>query len=532
MAIDDIYSAGIASGWKVTNASTLKENVTLEADVVIVGTGAGGGTAAEILSQAGLKVLMIEEGPLKTAADFKAMDELRAFTELYQEGAGRATSDGAIAILQGRTVGGTTTVNYTSSFRTPEETLKRWGEQHGVKGASVAEMAPWFEKMEQRLSITPWAVPPNENNAALKRAAEKLGWEWHVIPRNVRGCWNTGYCGLGCPVNAKQSMLVSTIPAALATGAELVHHLRVQKIGMANARASGLDCVALGADGITPTGVRVSVTARHYVLAGGAINTPALLLRSGTPDPHQRVGKRTTLHPVTLTVAEMPERVDPYYGAPQSIASDHFLWSNDEAREPGFKIEVPPIFPGIGSSIFARHGTPFVQAMAQLPFMQFMVVLLRDGFHAECAGGDVRISEDGSPILDYEISDYLWRGARSSILRMAEAQFAAGAKRVLVSHTDAEWCDSWEKAKAQIEQLPMKKFRTTLFTAHQMGGCAMGDDPRQAVVNSTGRHHQLENLSVFDGSVFPTSIGANPQLSIYGMTAKNATVLAAALKTA
>jgi len=195
-----------------------------------VGTGAGGGTTAEILSQAGLKVLMIEEGALKTSANFKDLDESRAYRELYQEGAGRASSDGSIAILQGRTVGGTTVVNWTASFRTPDHTLKHWADVHQVKGHSAEEMKPWFEKMEQRLNIAPWAMAPNPNNQVLNDACKKLGWEWHVIPRNVKGCWNSGYCGLGCPVNAKQSMLVSTIPTALSQGAELIHHLRIEKI--------------------------------------------------------------------------------------------------------------------------------------------------------------------------------------------------------------------------------------------------------------------------------------------------------------
>ena len=152
MAFDDIYTAGIASGWKVTDASTLQKNQTLEADVVIVGTGAGGGTTAEILSQAGLKVLMIEEGALKTSANFKDLDESRAYRELYQEGAGRASSDGAIAILQGRAVGGTTVVNWTASFRTPDHTLKHWADVHQVKGHSPEDMKPWFEKVANEMN--------------------------------------------------------------------------------------------------------------------------------------------------------------------------------------------------------------------------------------------------------------------------------------------------------------------------------------------------------------------------------------------
>ncbi|HUP92619.1 MAG TPA: GMC family oxidoreductase [Solimonas sp.] len=527
--IDDIYTAGIASGWKVHDASTWTAPRTLEADVVIVGTGAGGGTAAEILSAKGLKVLMLEEGPLKTAAHFRDMDESRAFGELYQEGAGRATSDGAVSILQGRSVGGTTTVNWTSSFRTPAPTLAHWAAHHNVADSSAAAMAPWFQQMEERLGVAPWAGAPNQNNDVLRRGCEQLGWEWHVIPRNVRGCWNSGYCGLGCPVNAKQSMLVSTIPEALRHGAELVHHLRVLRVSTAGGKVAGLEAAGMDADCIVSSGAKVTVRARHYVLAGGALNTPALLLRSQAPDPHDRLGQRTCIHPVNLSIAQMPQPVEGFYGAPQSIASDHFQWRDDLDGYPGFKLEVPPLQPGFTSTVFGRHGQALLDHLADLPHIQAMLALVRDGFHPDSPGGRVRVDDSGMPILDYEFSDYLWRGFKQSYVRMAEAQFAAGATRVMPAHLDGRWCDTFEHARDAIERLPMVKFRSALFTAHLMGGCAMGEDPRLSVVTSYGGHHQLENLSVFDGSVFPTSIGANPQLSIYGLVARNATRLGRSL---
>lgn len=533
MAVNDIYTDGIASGWKVIDASTYTSNQTLEADVVIVGTGAGGGTAAEILSARGLKVLMLEEGPLKTSASFKDMNESRAYRELYQESGARSTSDGAVAILQGRSVGGTTTVNWTSSFRTPTPTLEYWAKNFGVKESSEAEMAPWFAKAEERLGIAPWGMEPNANNAALRTACQKLGWEWHVIPRNVRGCWNSGYCGFGCPANAKQSMLVSTIPAALKNGAVLVHHLSVRTLSFAGDQVTGLNAIALDANTIHPTGVSVSIKARHVVLAGGALNTPALLLRSKAPDPHQRVGKRTMLHPVNLTVAQMPEKIDPYYGAPQSIASDHFQWQNGDFNQaPGFKLEVPPMPPGLSASIFMRFGAELARDAALLPYTQAMLALTRDGFHEQYAGGTVRLGEGGVPVLDYDFSDYAWRGFKNSFLRMAEAQFAAGAIKVLPGHLNAEWCSNMAAAKSHIEALAYKKQMVSIFTAHQMGGCAMGEDAAMSVIKSDGSHHQLANLSIFDGSMFPTSIGANPQLSIYGHVTRNATRLGERLKPA
>ncbi len=530
MAIDDIYGKGMASGWKVRDASSYLSDQSLETDVVIVGSGAGGATAAEILSRAGLQVLILEEGPLKTSNSFKDMDESRAFTELYWEAGGRATSDGAIAVLQGRSVGGTTVVNWTSSFRTPPETLRHWADKHEVKGHDAESMAPWFEMMERRLGITPWMLPPNPNNHVLQAGSQKLGWEWHVIPRNVRGCLNSGYCGMGCPVNAKQSMLVTSIPAALANGAELVHNLRVHKVTFDKSQVNGLQCEALDSAALKPTGVRVTIKARHYILSAGAINTPALLLRSQAPDPHGLVGKHTCIHPVPFTLGVMPDRVDPFYGAPQSIASDHFQWKDGATGPMGYKLEVAPMFPSISASLFGTIGNALKAEMSQLPHMNAMLALLRDGFVDESPGGSIRIDDRGNPIFDYDISDYVWDGVRRAYLSMAEAQFAAGASQVKAVHLDSPYYTSWSQAREGIAGLDLAKFKVSLFTAHLMGGCAMSELEHKGVVNSRGRHHQLENLSIFDGSVFPTSIGANPQLSIYGLTAKNATALAQAIK--
>ncbi len=526
MAINDIYRDGIASGWKVVDASTYAKPQTLEADVAIIGSGAGGGVSAEILSAAGLRVLLLEEGALHTSDSFKDMDEGRAYRDLYQESASRSTSDGAITILQGRSVGGSTTINWSSSFRTPAPTLAHWAEHHAVSGHGAGDMAPWFARMEARLSIAPWALAPNPNNDVLRRGCERLGWESHVIPRNVKTCWNSGYCGLGCPVNAKQSMLVSTIPQALIHGATLVHRARARTFVHDGSHIDSLRCEALGSDGRTPTGVEITVKARHFVAAGGAINTPALLLRSRTPDPHERLGLRTFIHPVCLSVAVMPERTDPYYGAPQSIASDQFQWRDGVTGPAGYKLEAPPMFPGISAAAINSIGPRLREDMALLPYSSSMIALLRDGFVPESPGGRVRLAGDGSPILDYEMNGYLWDGVRRAWLSMAEAQFAAGAVRVRTAHVDAHDYVSWRQAREAIAQLPLKKFRATLFSAHLMGGCAMSDDPRRGVVNSRGRHHQLDNLWVFDGSVFPTSIGANPQLSVFAFAGQNATALA------
>ncbi|MCC7269931.1 MAG: GMC family oxidoreductase N-terminal domain-containing protein, partial [Rhodocyclaceae bacterium] len=314
MTIRDPILEGIGAGWQVIDASKLEADRELEADVAIVGSGAGGGIAAEILTKAGLKVVVVEEGPLKSSTDFR-MRESDAYPQLYQESAARKTKDKAINVLQGRCVGGSTTVNWTSSFRTPPTTLAHWQREYGLKELSVEALAPWFDAVERRLNIRYWDVSPNENNALLRQAGWALGVPVAPMRRNVKGCWNLGYCGMGCPTNAKQSMLVTTLPAALAGGATLVHHLRAERLALRGGRAEALEGTAMQAAGIQPLPYRLRIRARHFVLAAGAIGTPALLLRSHAPDPQRLLGRRTFLHPTTVAAALMGHAVKGYAGA-------------------------------------------------------------------------------------------------------------------------------------------------------------------------------------------------------------------------
>ena len=524
----DFIAEGLRGGWRVHDASRLEKDLVLEADVAVIGTGAGGGISAEVLAQAGFKLVLIEEGPLKSSKDFN-LSEADAYSDLYQECAGRKTKDKAINILQGRCVGGGTTVNWTSSFATPEPTLRHWTRDHGVKGFSAAEMKPWFDRVWERLNIIPWQVPPNANNDSIRRGAEKLNWSYGVMNRNIKNCANLGYCGMGCPINAKQSMLVTTIPSALQAGAQLVTRARAERFTLKNGRIDALTCRAMNDRGTFPSGVTVRVRAKYFVCAAGAIGTPALLLRSAVPDPYELVGKRTFLHPVNAVSGMMKEPTNPFYGAPQSLYSDQFLWPEGDSM--GYKIEVAPLHPLLTSTVIEGHGENHHHFMQRLPHLQTMIALCRDGFHPGSQGGRVSLKADQTPVLDYPISAYLWEAMRRSYLSMAELQFASGAERVMPHHRAVtQPFSSWKATKKAIAELDMKPLLVRIFSAHVMGGCPMGEDPRQAVVDSTGRFFHLENLSIIDGSIFPTSIGSNPQVSIYGASLKNVTILAERLK--
>ena len=525
--VRDFVWEGILSDWRHTDASALEEDLQLEADVVIIGTGSGGGTAAEILTQAGLQVVLIEEGPLKTSKDFN-MDENEAYTHLYQESGARTTKDMGIKIFQGRMVGGGTGVNWTTSFRTPEPTLRYWTEAFDLKGFTPEEMQPWFDLVEKRYNINYWKIPPNENNSTIVRGCSKLGIPYGIIRRNVRGCQNLGYCGVGCPVNAKQSTLITTVAGALRAGATLISRARADTFELNNGKVEALNCRAMNTKGTAPSGRKVRVLARHFVLSAGAIASPAILLRTDNKilDPHGLVGKRTFLHPACASLARMPNLVNGEYGAPQSVYSDHFIESRLDNARIGYKLEAAPMQPMFMTSVLEGHGQTHAELMKMRPHLTITIALMRDGFHPESPGGAVYLKDDGSPGLDYPITPYVWDGILDALLNLAEIQFAAGAKFVLPVHRDAERYTSRQQAKEAINQLPMAILKMKVLSAHVMGGCRMGEDPTTSVVNSMGRHHEVENLSVFDASTFPTSIAANPMESIHGMVAKQATALA------
>ena len=517
-SLQDPIRDGLKRGWKVLGGAHGAPPEKMVCDVAIIGSGAGAGISAELLARADLQVVIIEEGPLKSSSDFN-QKEAEAYPALYQESAGRKTADKAITILQGRCVGGSTTVNWTSSFRTPADTLRYWQQKFALNDYTNDALAPYFQQAETRLSMGPWLVAPNENNDLLRRGAARLGIPAAAIARNVKGCWNLGSCGMGCPTNAKQSMLVTTIPAALDLGATLLVETRAEQFELANGRLRSVRCIAVKPNGapVESASRTTTIIAKHFVLAAGAINSAALLLRSNAPDPHGRLGRRTFLHPVVMSAAIMSQKVEAWAGAPQTIYTDHFLGTQPIDGPMGFKLEAPPLHPVIFASTVFGYGQEQAAMLAQFPHTHVLLALLRDGFHEEAAGGQVKLRGDGSAELDYPLTDFVMAGARRALLAMMEIQFAAGARQVLPMHESARPCNSWAEGQQAVAALAMQPLLTKVVSAHVMGGCGLAGTEAQGVTRPDGVHWQLDNLSIHDGSIFPTSIGANPQLSIYGI---------------
>lgn len=498
---------------RIFHGRELTADVVVDCDVCIVGSGAGGAVLAAGLTAQGARVVMLEEGGSFSKADFDLV-EAHAYPMLYQERGGRSTADQAISVLQGRSVGGSTTVNWTTCFRTPERILEHWRSVHGVEGFGVEELAPHFEAVEARLGIAPWEeARANANNTLLLEGARALGYEASVLRRNVRDCGNTGYCGLGCPLDAKQAMHLTYLPDAVAAGMTLYSDTRAARFVTEGRRVIEVQASVLDRDTGRPTGGAVTVRPRVAVSSAGAINGPALLLRSGL-DHAGRVGRRTFLHPVVALAALYEEHINAFEGAPQSIASHEFV-----DRGPGrigFFLEVPPLQPMLTASGTLIFGTEHHRWMRELARVGATIAITVDGLLPGDEGGTVSLRGDGRIRIDYPIGPALEEAFHAAHKVMARLAIAAGAIESQSSHMEPIFVET-EADIHRYDHAPWGAHEHTIFTAHQMGGCVMGADPATSVVDRRLRYRGLDNLFVVDGSVLPTSLGVNPSLTIYGL---------------
>lgn len=497
----------------VVTGAEMTADRELAADVCVIGTGAGGAVLAAGLAARGLKVVVIEAGGAFTRADWAAGEERVSLPMLYQERGSRATADQAITILQGRNLGGGTTVNWTTCFRTPARILDHWRTRHRIEGWDEASLAPHFEAVEARLGIAPWdEALLNGNNSKLRRGVRAQGGKAEVLRRNVRGCANSGFCGLGCPVDAKQAMHLTYLPDASAAGALFHVDVNVERLEHDGRRVVAAHGAVMERTRDRPTGRRLTVRADRFALCGGAINSPALLLASGLDRPP--VGRRTFLHPVVAVAGEYAEPVRAWQGAPQSVASH-----DDVDRGPdriGYFLEAAPLHPMLGALAARLAGPAAAAFMKRLPYLTTHIALAVDGLMEGDEGGTVTVRSDGRPRVDYPVGPALIEAMRAGTEDLLRANLAAGAVAAQTLHVEPARVTNARELKKALDR-PFGALEHAIFSAHQMGGCAMGPDPATSVVNTQLRHHDADNLWVVDGSVFPTALGVNPSESIYAL---------------
>lgn len=479
-----------------------RAGLTLDCDVCVVGSGAGGAVAAAVLAAAGLDVVVLEAGGYWSERDFDGA-ERTALRRLYRGGGAAATDDQGVSLIAGACLGGGTVVNYTTSFRTPDEVLAEW---EGL-GFPSALLGRSLDAVSERLGVNTEHNRPSRRDELMARGLERLGWHVDRMPRNVLGCEQgvrCGSCGYGCPFGAKQSTLRTWLEDAAGAGARIVTGARARRVLIRGGEAVGVDAGS------------VQVRARAVVAAAGAIETPALLLRSGLRNPN--VGRRLRLHPATGVFGVFAEEVRPWEGTLQALYSDE---RRDLDAGYGIKYETIPAHPGLIAGAFPWEGAEeHSRLMGSLARTSLIAVIPRDR-----GSGRVRIGRDGEAITSYRLAADDRARLEHGIDGAARILAAAGAEDIFTAHARRQrWDDGFPRAAFDFGA-----GRGSLYSFHLMGSARMGGSPAGSAVGPTGETWEVRNLVVADGSAFPTASGVNPMLTIEAIAHLNAGALAARL---
>ena len=491
-------------------------DVDLSCEVCVVGSGAGGGTAAAVLAAAGKDVIVLEAGGYYDDADFDGA-ELSGYQRLYTEGGSAATADHSVGLLAGECVGGGTVVNYTTSFRTPDDIRSEWA-SGGVQWFRSDEYTQSLDAVCLRLCVNRDHNRISSREQILDRGLRALGWHIDKMPRNVVGCDQgivCGYCGVGCPLGAKQSTAKTWLVDAQQNAARIFAQTRADKIRVAAGQAVGVEATS-------KSGRRVSIRCKSVVVACGAIHSAALLLRSGLGNKH--IGRNLHLHPVSNVCGVFAEEVRPWEGTMQAIYSDEHRSLTENF---GVKYETTALQPVIAMAALPwRNPEQHRSFSSRLTNTVGIGVLLRDR-----DGGRVTVDPQGHPVPRYALSQFDLGHLRHGFISAARILEAAGARTIFSPHT--KWCEyqpgragsinTWTRS---MDSAGWNAGRVALFSFHIMGTARLGNSPKNSATNPDGETWDVRNLFVMDGSSFPSASGVNPMITIEAIAHRNASVLA------
>lgn len=484
-------------------------------DVAVVGSGAGGGTVARELAplaEAGRRVLVFEQGPRLADEEFTGR-ELEMARALYADGGGVLTEQGTLTLAWGEAYGGSTVVYTGTSLLPPQRVIRSWG----VPGVDHGDLAARAERYaaENGVHLLP-EEEINENNRLFVEGCRAAGYEAEQFPVNVRGCLGSSLCNLGCPNQAKMGTNRVQLPEAERRGVEVVTRARVRRIRPDRSLDVLVSEPRPGAKG-EPSGWEPGsyrVDARAVVSAGGAIGSPALLLRSGFGDRLPRLGEGFTCHPAHILVAEHDGPITNDLGHPKSFYVDR-------AERDRYVLETCMYFPFVTAKNLAGFGPEHARFMRAFPRLQMILVLACD---RAVEGNRVTVDEDGEPRVHYRFTEEVVRALVEGTRASARIFFAAGAQRVHAPEADpptlereeADWVGDPEAVRRRIRPEGFLPGTIPVSAAHLMGGCAMGRSAADSVTDGRGRVHGLPWLRVADASLFPDALEINPYLTIMG----------------
>jgi len=480
----------------------------MEYDIVIIGSGAGGGVAAKELAPLcadGKRIVVLEWGAKLKDEEFTGR-EVDMASKLFFDSGGTFTKDRAMTLAYGRAYGGSTVIYTGTSLTMPEDVVERWS----VPGLEFNDLHQRSMKYFEENNVHLLADDDiNDNNRLFLKGCEELGYHVEQFPICVKGCRGSSLCNLGCPNQAKQGTDRVQLPNAEAQGMEVITNCRVTRIGDRLCEAEVADPGYGEPSKWEPGEYRVK--AKVVVLcAGGVVNSPALLLRSGFGDHLPMIGRSITLHPALILAGEHENRITNFHGFPKSYYCDHFM-KNDR-----FLLETCMYFPFVTAKNLIGFGAEHSELMRAFPKLQMILVLALDPAVPE---NRVTLNGNGDPVVDYTLTEPVLDTLHASMLASAKVFFAAGAKRVHAPAGTNFFIDAADADRVDdlIPRMNVKPGKISITSAHLMGGCAMGHDATDSVTDGWGRVHDVPWLFVADSSLFPECSEVNPYVTVMAL---------------
>ena len=497
---------------------------TIEADVCIVGSGAGGSVVAATLAERGMDVIVLDAAGYFNESDFAQL-EFKAYQEMFWRGGPTPTADGNVSLVSGTTLGGGTTINWTNCLRTKDWVRKQWASEYGLDGVDGPDFDRHLDAVWSRLGVTDTCSDLNGPQQRLAEGCEALGWSFKRITRNTDpdsyDPESAGFLGFGDQSGSKRSADRTWLADAQANGARLIANCRATKVLVEGGSAAGVEAVHGWAD---PEGTPAQLTVRapRVVVASGALESPALLLRSGIGGP--ATGNYLRLHPTTAVSGIYGEDQRAWWGPPQAALCDEFIRADSDGYGP--LIETAQYAPGlIGSATPWISGADHKDRMTQFRFVGTFVALTRDHGH-----GGVGVDAAGEALPTYAVTDEVDIATmQQGIDAQVRLHEAGGAHTITALAAGAPTWRRGENLDSFVEaakRIPYRMGGHRLFSAHQMGTCRMGQDPATSVADPRGELHDTKGVWIGDASAFPTPSGTNPMISIMALSRRTAEAIA------
>lgn len=493
----------------IHDARNLPLPARIRVDVCVVGSGPGGSAAATRCAEAGLNVLLLEAGGFITPGDMTQREE-EMLPRLLWHGGARTDATRTVHIHQGRGVGGSSLHNLNLCKPIPRHIRAAWRNERGLKHLPPQTWDALYAEVRDLLGVR-HAPRDKESraNGLLQGGCEALGWRWALLSHNRSGCLGSGFCELGCAFDAKNHALKVLMPRFRNAGGRVLTHTQAIRVLHDSDRVTGVECAVISEVGGEVLG-ELHVECDRVCLAASATGTPAIMLRSDLPDPSGTTGQTLRIHPAVVCAGDFDEPVYAWRGIPQTVECTEWLHLDDTGSH---RVWIVPAFghPMGFATMLPGHGAAHRALMERYAHLAVLTAMLHDD-----TAGIVEPKGDLDVAITYEPT----RADRAELMfglaRCAELLLAAGATNVTAANSALARVSTPAQARA-LEQLPLTPDTMDLTAVHPMASVAMGDDPQSAAVGSDGAHHYTRGLFVADASLFCTSIGVPPQMSVYAM---------------